>query len=545
MIFSKKQKNLFRKKEKMSSAFVNVALEETTVTYSENGAKKYTTTNNAFLDQYASIGLYKEERPFSDIYDDFRLLYSLDPSMAIKFTGFIRTINRKTRVIGTDYVTDESQKGGELKHEAIMRMIALSIIDQDKFKSNIVFFLSLGSWKDIFQMLRYDLIYNTWENRQLDWEFLKKVIMSGLSSPHDTHLIRKYLPNIKSNSRCKTVEAQANNIIAKWLASSLSSTVSKKDRYKYYRKLKASGTAHEWQQLISRGMFDVIDFGKIPGRALNKLVNSKFLANQNLERKYQKWLDRPEAGNVIKYTGFVHELFKGFHSLTEPHKKTTIDRQFEELVKKGGEKPRTQMIVVRDTSGSMESHPKGANMSCYDIAKALALYFSEFLEGKFSNSWIEFNDKALMHRWKGKTPTDKWLNDRSSTIGSTNFQSVVDLFCSLREKGSINESEFPQGIICISDSEFDPSELDETNVQTARKKLRAAGFSKTYCDNFVIVLWNLYRGGSTFETKANANNTFYFGGYSPSTIGFLDGKITTAEELFKKSMDQEILNRMA
>ena len=43
-----------------------------------------------------------------------------------------------------------------------------------------------------------------------------------------------------------------------------------------YRKLKQSGTAHTWQQLISQKKLLELDFNTIHGRALSLLVGSKF-----------------------------------------------------------------------------------------------------------------------------------------------------------------------------------------------------------------------------------------------------------------------------
>jgi len=79
--------------------------------------------------------------------------------------------------------------------------------------------------------------------------------------------------------------------------------------------------------------------------------------------------------------------------------------------------------------------------------------------------------------------------------------------------------------------------------------LRETGFSKDYVDSFVIVLWNLTNhyyssfNSTKFETKSTEKNTFYFSGFSPSTISFLiNNKIETPEELFLKAMNQEILD---
>ena len=125
--------------------------------------------------------------------------------------------------------------------------------------------------------------------------------------------------------------------------------------------------------------------------------------------------------------------------------------------------------------------------------------------------------------------------------------SLVNLFCDLKTKG-VPEADFPQGILCISDGEFDKAELGQTNIQATLKALANAGFSKEYVDNFVLVLWNIpntFYGpdrGVKFETFNPTPNVFYFGGYSTSVISFLSEKVKTADELFLAAMDQEILN---
>jgi hypothetical protein len=102
------------------------------------------------------------------------------------------------------------------------------------------------------------------------------------------------------------------------------------------------------------------------------------------------------------------------------------------------------------------------------------------------------------------------------------------------------------GILCISDSEFNPTQLGKTNVETAKSKLRSAGFSTAYVDNFVIVLWNLQHGygggGRKFETHGDVQNVFYFSGYSAATVSFLTDDIKTAAELFDAAMNQEVLS---
>jgi hypothetical protein len=561
-MFDSKKTSLFPVREKKPAsaatskprpAFVQAGLKKKAETKSGNGALKYSTTGNAFVDQFGKLGSYKAPRAYSEIIKDCEALWAEDPLKTVRMIVYLRMITRPVQLLDKEVKLSVNQKGAELKHEGIMRMIWLSQKDPFAFARNIELFVAAGSWKDVITMLNYDLVHHGWNGRVLDWNILGGMLLHYLKEDHTRELIKKYLPSIKSNPNCKTVEAQADNIIAKYICWLLYKEEIPDQLpelngsyYKRYRKLKSSGTAHEWQKLISQKKLDKLDFSTIHGRALSQLVRSKFLKRQGLQDKYTAWLKKPEAA-TIKYTGFVHELFQNLSQGTPMHEKETINRQFATLVEKGKSGDhQTPFIVVRDTSSSMGSAATGTNMSCYNVAKALALYFSAFLTGRFSDAWIEFNSDAQMHEWKGQTPVDKWLNDRSGFVGSTDFQSVIRLFAKIKKSGT-PEEDFPTGILCISDSEFNPTQLGKTNVETALSELRKAGFSQQYVDNFVIVLWNLqsrYYGSGTgekFETFGNTPNVYYFSGYSAATISFLTGKINNAAELVDAALDQELL----
>ena len=567
-MFDSKKEKLFEVKTATSvdkskkNAFLGFGLKKSAETVSGNYAKKYDSTGNPFVDQFGSLSMYKVPRKYSEIEKDMSTLWAINKQMAVSFILFIRMITRVVSLFnGTK--TTSVQRGAGLKHEGIMRMIWLYEKDQNVFWKNLPLFVSIGSWKDIFQMLSYDLQYHGWENRILNWDLMFTLISAGLENPNTNNLVKKYLPQIKSNNKCKTVESQADNIIAKWIASKLFDG-KMNSSYKKYRELKTSGTAHTWQQLISKGRFLDIDFDSVHGKALLLMVSGKFIENQGLVDKYGEWI---ESKPIAKFTGFVHELFQkyiepsgwtGSKLKMKSYQINTLQKQFDGLVEtaKKNAKTDTSMIVVRDTSGSMGSQGDGTNMSCGDLAKSLALFFSKMLpNGYFSNSWIEFSNTAKMHTWKGETVYEMWNNDNSSYVGGTNFQSVIDLFVKIKKSG-VSEEEFPTGIICISDGEFNPSgDLSKTNVATAFRKLSDAGFTKSYIDNFKVVLWDLrnnYYGYETnkskFETHGDVKNVYYFSGYEASIIAFLTGvdhqekEPQTAEELFEAAMNQEILN---
>ena len=525
-----------------------------------NGAVKFITTGNDFVDQFGKVSQYKAQRPFQEISKDTQLLWSQNKFMALCFIFYIRIITRKV-TLSDGKCTKTTQRGQGLKHEGIFRMMWVALNDPEVFWKNIPLFISIGSWKDIIAMLSYDLQYNGWKNRVLDWDSFGKLILAGLENSNTTNLVKKYLPQIKANKQCKTLEAQADNIIAKWLCSLLfGAKENQYGFYKQYRKMKVSGTAHKWQQLISRGQHNLIDFNTVHGRALAQLVSGKYLKNQHLEEVYEKWImNKP----VAKYTGYVYELLSpvknGYDNVNlKRYQKETINKQFYGLIEtaKQGMLPNDSgLMVVVDTSSSMTSNVPGTNMSSYDVAKSMALYFSYLLKGVFSKSWMEFNDSAVLKKWAGDNPVDNLQNDNSEAYGSTNFQSVTKLFVSLFKKG-VPISDFPKGILCLSDGCFNHAGGNKTNREKMLKVFEKEGFPKDYINNFKIILWdipNSYYGTpqTTFEEFADAPNLFHISGLDGSAVAFITGveaqkyEPKTNEELFAAAMNQEIMGLLS
>lgn len=456
MAFNKKVSNLLSKSTDNANAFIKEGMKASHETTSGNGALKYSTSGNDFVDDFASIAKYKEPRSYEEVAKTMQLLYSIDKVKAVKMAIFIRLITRKSQVMKEKGVEtlEEVQRGQGLKNEGIMRMLWLALNHSNVFKVNLPLFIAAGSWKDVITMMNLDLQFHGWKDRKLDWTFFGKVIKAGLLNPGTSQLVRKYLPTIRTDAKCRTLESQADTLIGRWLAKQFFPEDEKFVAYKKYRQLKSKGTAHKWQQLISKEMYNELNFNSIAGRALALLVGSKFLQNHNLVAKYSEWI---KSKPVAKFTGFVFELFKplgnGYHLRhIEDYKEATINAQFAQLVKTGKEGVNTNsgLLVVRDTSSSMTSQAIGCPMSSYDVAKSMALYFSEFLTGPFANSFAEFADTCILHQWKGQTPVDKYLNDRCEAYGSTNFQSVIDLFIRMKNQG-VPEQDFPTGILCVSD----------------------------------------------------------------------------------------------
>ncbi|MGM9531981.1 DUF2828 family protein [Intestinibacter sp.] len=528
-------------------------------TTSGNGSVKLTSTGDPFVDQFGLISQYRQLRPYSSVSKDMKTLWDIDPLYTLKLLFYIRLITRKVKLLdGTE--TSKVQKGAGLRHEAFMRMLWLAINHSEAFYKNLPLFITIGCWKDIIQLMSYDLQYHGWDNKVLDFDKLSDFILAGLENPNTCNLVKKFLPTIKARSKCTTLESQADTIIGKFLAHKLfgsgefSPNLHSNNTYESYRKLKSSGTAHQWQQQISRSQFN-IDFSKVHGRALALLVSGKYLANHGLEKDYENWIKKQP---VAKFTGFVYELFKGLNNKSPLYKRFTIDKQFEGLIKTAKDSDSTQssFLVAIDTSASMISKVVGLDINSNEVAKSIALYFSYLLKGRFANSYVEFDSKPVLKYWEGESPSDKYLKNTSCAYGSTNFLGIADLFIKIYNHTPIEK--FPSGLICVSDGEFNSygNNKSKTTFQLFKDKLLKAGFPKDYVDNFKIVLWDIPNTFYSrqeirpkFESFADTPNFFYMGGFDPAGITFLLGGEEkdkpipkTPRELFEAATSQEIMD---
>ncbi len=571
-MFETKQTSLIPSKKGLGvvsskNAFVKAGLKKGAETLSGNAALKYKTTGMPFVDEFGTCSRFKAPRTWSDVDKSMKSLWVIDKLMALKFLFYLRIITRKVQFPdGTE--TEATQRGQALKHEGMYRMMWLAINYPKTFWKNIHLYISIAGWKDIILMLSHDLQYNGWKDRKLDWDKMGKLILVGLENPKTTNLVKKYLPQIRTNSVCRTIEAQADNIIAKWICSLIyggKADDASAATYKKYRKMKASGNAHQWQQLISQGKLLKLDFNSIHGRALALLVSGKFLKNNKLEDRYSKWIkEKP----VAKFTGYVHELAEMIQPGIKDYQIDTINAQFNQLVKVALAKLELESIrpiSSIDTSGSMGSpmyigSGKVGKLRSIQVAFSSAIFFNEMLPNSspFKNVFLTFSSKTELQLFKGDNFVERFAYCMSTSFpgGGTNFESVFQYFADFRKNNpAVPESEIPNFVLVWSDGEFNRVSTGlKTNVERGREILRKAGYTNDFYTNFglgFIELPNTFYGSypsPKFETYGDVKNVFYFSGHDLSPLAFLFGagksaKLpTTAAELFEEAMDQEVLN---
>ena len=530
------------------------------ITLTENGAISYASAGKALIDQFSHAGTAMG-RPIETVFSEQAQLWKENPEGAVRFPFYLRLVTRKVKVSENEK-TDAVQKGAGLRDEAFKRILWIAYNQPEVFKRNAWLLPVVGSWKDLWTLMLLDM-----ENKnKLDKGFIFSIMAAGLDDATQCDLIRKYMPAIKSTEKCKTERAKTLNVLAKGFASFLGLSA------KEYRKMKASGTAHDFQKLICSRAYADIDWKTIPGRALTHLISGKFLDNHGLTEDYLKWvMSQP----TVKFTGYVYELGMKLDKMGNnlslngsPSRAAalyTINKQFDGLIElakqdQGGLKG--NVLCALDTSGSMTSPISGgpAGLTSYDVCIALGIYFSELNEGYFHNVVAMFDSVSRVMKLSG-TFSEKWdaIRRASTAWGSTNFQSVIDLLIKERKAHpSIPESEFPQTLLVVSDMQFNPSgsyrygeKYEMTNQEAARKKLREV-FSDEFVDNFKFIWWYCAsRSGAGHDVPATMDQggNYLFSGFDGSIVTLLlggeeqtrpDGQPLTMEEMVDKALSQEI-----
>lgn len=539
----------------MQNAFVKVATLDPTLTNvrTENGALSYATMGSALLDQFGKAGTARG-RDITTVWAEQQKLWADDPESALRFPFYLRMITRQTNVNGGK--TAKVQRGQGAKDESFKRMLWIAKYHPDTFYANLWLIPVVGSWKDLWVLMSMD--------KSLKRDEFFKVIAEGIENDSARDLIKKYLPRIRSTKKCATDWAKQTNEDAKAFAKFAGWS------YEDYRTFKSTGKAHTFQTYICKGLYSKIDWNTIPGKALLNLVTGKFLETHKLTDKYVAWL---KTQPVAKFNGYPFELgnkLGGRYNQPTMVTKITVDKQFRGLIetaKKDDGGIKGNVLCALDTSGSMTSEINGTNgITSYDVCVSLGIYFSELNEGAFHNVVAMFDDTSELLTISGEF-SDKWnqIRNRRDAMGSTNFQSLIDLIVKTRKTHpEIALEDFPKTLLVVSDMQFNPTHSgwywgssnretypdEQTNYQAAMKKLRAV-FPDEWVDEFKIVWWYC-AGRATNDTPTNKENkgTYLVSGFDGSVISFILGKnqdntpnkqAPTMEEVVYDALHQEAL----
>jgi hypothetical protein len=536
-------KNMTEKKVFVPS-FDNIA-------FTENGAVSYKTTGAAIVDQFGKAANYRG-RDINAVFKEQEALWLENHENAVRFPFYLRLVTRKVKVNGEN-VTDKVQKGQGVRDESFKRLLWLAEFQPDTFYKNIWALPLVGSWKDVWTILFYDI---TIGHNVIDHTIIFDLINEGLKCGTHTELIKKFMPRIETRSKCKTDWRSIRNDLAREFANY------NKLSYKDYNRLKTSGKAHDFQKLICSGRFKDINWNLIPGRALSKLASQKFLTKHELEKGYIDWV---KAQPTVKFTGYVYELMKeistsnGWRTSVKNlplFKKITVDKQFDELIKKAEAdgKITDNVWCALDTSGSMGIQVIPGT-SAFDICVSLGVFFATLNKGAFHKNVIMFDTVSHV-----KQLPDAGFCDMVSDIynsatawGSTNFQSVVDEIVRIRKSNpKIPLEDYPTTLLVVSDMQFNPVGANVTTNYIEMKKKLYEVFPQEFVDNMKFIWWQVT--GRTKDVPAEiGTGQIFLSGFDGSVVSLIlggeakeiekeKGRPITTEEAIGIALNQEILS---
>ena len=527
----------------MGNAFVREATMGCGSAYTENGAVSYGSFGSTLMDQFGKAGAYRG-RALEDVFADQSALWAADAESALRFPFYLRMITRKDKGFN-GYETETVQRGQGARDEAFKRMLWIAKYHPEVFYKNLWVLPIVGSWKDIWVLLSMD--------DTLDKASFFKIVAEGINDEYHRDLVKKYLPRIRSNSKCKTEWAAKTNQLAKEFA--LFAGWSPKD----YRTFKSTGKAHEFQRYICAGLYSTLNFNAIPGKALLNLVSGKFLDKHNLTDRYIKWL---KTQPTAKFNGYPYELGKKVRDMGSRmplQTKITLDKQFDHLIATaksddGGIKGNVWCAL--DTSSSMTWYPLDeSGTTPYDVCISLGIYFSTLNEGAFHKNVIMFDNRSRVLQLSGDF-TDMY---RQATCGwyggGTNFQSVIDEIIRIRRTNPLIPLEdYPQTLVVVSDMQFNPAGGSNSNYEVAMAKLGRV-FPSEWTKDFKIIWWYCRNGVTTdFPSNMDCGGTYVVSGYDGSIISFILGgevpvdpvtgekKTLTMEEVVTTALSQESLS---
>ena len=548
----------------MANAFANAIGKNQGLT--RNRAVSNTTSGNAILDYFSKCGTYVG-RSVTDVAADMGNIFGSNDLYALKVVFYNRMVTRKCD--GFVEQTD-LQKGQGLRDEFAKSLAWLEVNRPALLYKNLWLIPEIGRWSDLW----YDSPSSGYAHYTNQKEVFT-LIKSGLSNPKHRGLLAKFLPQIKSKSKIKNARHARLSVFARNLCLFLGWTE------REYRLFKSSpeNTVHLWQRHVSARRFNEIDFKTVPGKALFKMLANKgrdgknLVSRNGLDETYEKFI---LSSPIAKFTGYPYELYTAARQTRNRLQTFTYNAQFMSLVAAVRQDPNSSLnkkkvLCALDTSGSMEQEVVGKTQAI-DICVGLGIYFSELMSGHFAGNVIMFSDRSEFLKLEGQF-CDKVDKIRSLpwAMGSTNYQSVIDLICKMRrDNPQIPVSDYPDTLLVVSDMQFNPidryttrftsGDSVQTNYEVQMAKLAAVGLP-----NISVIWWNVngqYNKNDVPSTIGDTGTTL-ISGFDPSIVGVLldneievevvneaTGEVTVEKvklsplEQMEKALDQQVLNAL-
>ena len=389
----------------------------------ENGALGFKTTGRALLDLNFAVSSLRNAG---------------EKEIEQKFAAALGD-DRNTAIVWLFFARDAREGMGERRlFRVCMRYLAREF--PDTVRNLIPLVAEYGRWDDLMVLLD------------------TKVADEVLS------LICNQLTIDMANCRNK----KSISLLAKWMPSANTSsvdTVKKADQIRRFLNI----TPRQYRKMLSglRRYLDVterkmsanswkeINYEAVPSRA-NLFYNNAFLRHD--EERRREYLGKVEKGeakinaSVLFPHDIVHKYIGGNSwQLSTLNMDATLESLWKALPNTVQDGEGT--IVVADGSGSMTSTIGKTQITAWEVAHALAIYFAERLAPPFRDQYITFSCNPQLVNLCGARSLKGKLDIAigHAECANTNIEAVFDLILNTAIKNHMSQHDLPKNILVISD----------------------------------------------------------------------------------------------
>ena len=481
----------------MKNLFAAAVGMESNMTYTENGAKVYSSTGAALLDLFANIGSLRS-RSEQEIIEKFEAAYNENPLLAMKMAFYVRNVR--------------GGLGERRTFKIIIRWLA-EFHTQDLVR-NIKLIPHYGRWDGLYELMGTDAEPYAWAT--IAYQFLEDIKNYHRGEP--ISLLAKWLKSENASSK----ETRAlGRMTAKKLGLSA----------KQYRQTLSKLRAHidVVEAKMSAQNWDEINFSGVPSRAMSIYRNA---FEEQAPVSFQAYKDALLEGStkINASTLYPYDILEkanldwDWNSRHDRHFRINEDAILEaqwKALPNYVEEPASFMIMA-DTSGSMTGRPMATSIG-------LAIYFAERNLGEFHNKFMTFSGTPNFVTLKGESLKEK-VACVPSIVSSTDLEAGFELILDLAITYNVPQGDMPKALVVISDGEIDqftmrPSAWDF--LDNMKKIYALANYTLPK-----IVMWNVESRADRFIDNINNPNVQFISGSSPSAFkSLIRGQNFTAEEL--------------
>lgn len=471
----------------------------------ENGATGYRTTGKELLDLNFAVSSLRNSGE-SEISLRFAKAYYENKLLAVKWLFFASDVRggmgeRRLFRICIKWLAEENP---------ILTLRLILLIPEYSRWDNILVLLDTSLRDEIIEIIRAQLAFD----------------IKNMKENKPVSLIAKWLPSINASSP-KTI-ATAKQIIRGLQITAAQYRKTLAILRKYIGVVEVDMSAKNWGN---------IDYSAVPSRA-NLIYNNAFLRND--EKRRREFLESLKKGDSKINAGvlFPHDIVHKYS--TERYGWRTYLSDFDETLEEMWKALPDYVdgdgstICVADGSGSMTSKIGYTNISCLDVANALAIYFAERCSGEFKDKYITFSERPqLVDLSRGNTLRDKIAISRNyNEVANTNIEAVFNLILQTAINNNMTQKEMPSNILILSDMEFDVC-ASSNNYGGCKLSRNKCGFQKKlfadFADRFAehgyrlprLVFWNICSRSETIPLKENELGVALVSGFSPAVMNMV------------------------